>query len=619
MEYAPIYDKINVLGMVDDEWDGTEKIMESEQRVIFRMKEKIMNELFVNVDKEHCVIDTLLVGKKKEKNKILPVSKESEKFIEKKHEELLKVINSGKILFFTKYEYEKILNEYLQQEYGTEKLQVNMFNKEMLKKESEQKVIWENVDKLRWKKKIYHNNITYTVTDCNEKKFKICIKTTKETNEKKYMVQYDNKFIEIDEHEIEKLIEKIEELKPILDREGCVSVIRPENIIKSNEKRKKDNIKKIRLEEEKTRKRNTENKQIIEQILADSDKYLIQLSTKYGLKYKTIIELERECQNNCKYNIKFRFCTLKNCCCMVLLPHCIKRDVFLENIRAKARNIPVQENSRIRQSRIELCNKTINKTHINPHVVENIAEGLKKKCTLQKDGKCRNSVGLQKCALFCEYCARFEKYINKIKCESKMQETNQYIERKEKKLYQIGVKDFVVRGNIIQCMHKFHEIQNVDALIKVSLNNGADKQIPISAGYCEECEVYFIMESTYQKLKSKGLILCRITDLKTYLKGGFMNGSKLAQESILMQYGYNVSQTKGLSATRRQKILAVIIDNKILSKSEIISYLDFFIRQRSSRNNMGIAISKWEEDREFVENYKIGHYTQYGVNAIYRR
>ena len=120
--------------------------MESEQRVIFRMKEKIINELFVNVDKEHCVIDTLLVGKKKEKNKILPVSKESEKFIEKKHEELVKVFNSGKILFFTKYEYEKILNEYLQQEYGTKKLQVNMFNKEMLKKESEQKVIWENVD-----------------------------------------------------------------------------------------------------------------------------------------------------------------------------------------------------------------------------------------------------------------------------------------------------------------------------------------------------------------------------------------------------------------------------------------------------------------------------------------
>lgn len=94
---------------------------------------------------------------------------------------------------------------------------------------------------------------------------------------------------------------------------------------------------------------------------------------------------------------------------------------------------------------------------------------------------------------------------------------------------------------------------------------------------------------------------------------------RLAQESVLMQYGYTVSQTEGLSATSRQKILAVIIDNRIMTKSEIISYLDFFISQRSSRSNMEIAISKWEADREFVENYRLGEYTQFGVKAIHRK
>ena len=127
------------------------------------------------------------------------------------------------------------------------------------------------------------------------------------------------------------------------------------------------------------------------------------------------------------------------------------------------------------------------------------------------------------------------------------------------------------------------------------------------------------MDSTYQKLKKKGIILCRVSDEKNYMKGGYVGGMHLANESILMQYGYNTSQTNGLSATGRQKILAVIIDNKIMSKSEIISYLDFFINQRSSQARMELAISKWETDREFVENYKIGQYTQFGVNAIYRR
>lgn len=86
-----------------------------------------------------------------------------------------------------------------------------------------------------------------------------------------------------------------------------------------------------------------------------------------------------------------------------------------------------------------------------------------------------------------------------------------------------------------------------------------------------------------------------------------------------MQYGYNVSQTDGLSDKERRSILALLIDNKALSKNEIISYLDFFISQRVGRSSMELAISKWETDREFVENYRIGEYTQYGINAIYRR
>ena len=81
----------------------------------------------------------------------------------------------------------------------------------------------------------------------------------------------------------------------------------------------------------------------------------------------------------------------------------------------------------------------------------------------------------------------------------------------------------------------------------------------------------FILESTYIRLRNMGVVLCRICDEKSYLKNSCINGMRLAQESILMQFGYTVSQEEGLSASRRQKILAVMIDNKVLSKSEIIS------------------------------------------------
>ena len=190
--------------------------------------------------------------------------------------------------------------------------------------------------------------------------------------------------------------------------------------------------------------------------------------------------------------------------------------------------------------------------------------------------------------------------------------------KSEPSLPEIGLKDFVVRANVFKCMHNKHKIDNVVAMINID-DHGKRKQIKISAAYCSQRKTYFIMDSTYQNLKKKGMVWWRVTDEKNYMKSGYINGMKLAQESLLMQYGYNVSQTEGLTATGRQKILAVIIDNKIMSKSEIISYIDFFISQRSSNSRMEVAISKWEADREFVENYKIGQYTQYGVNAIYRR
>ena len=44
--------------------------------------------------------------------------------------------------------------------------------------------------------------------------------------------------------------------------------------------------------------------------------------------------------------------------------------------------------------------------------------------------------------------------------------------------------------------------------------------------------------------------------------------------------------------------------------------------QESLAEKMSVSrqtISKWEMDREFVREYRAGEYTQFGVNAIYRR
>ena len=186
----------------------------------------------------------------------------------------------------------------------------------------------------------------------------------------------------------------------------------------------------------------------------------------------------------------------------------------------------------------------------------------------------------------------------------------------KKKSVHIEMKDFFVRSNTFQCRNRLHSMQEVDALVDVLDNSNHIKNIKVAAGYCEQCNVYFIMDSVYQRLKSYGIILCRISDGKDYFNKSSSAGMHLSQESLLMQYGYNVSQVRGLSIEQRQKILALIVDNKIMSRNEIIGYLNFFIRQRKAMPKMQNAIKKWEQDKKYVEKYRLGQYRTVKVNGI---
>lgn len=214
---------------------------------------------------------------------------------------------------------------------------------------------------------------------------------------------------------------------------------------------------------------------------------------------------------------------------------------------------------------------------------------------------------------------KLPKWIQQFEEQIKARETKEEQQKRLQKLPQIGIKDVLVRRTVFICMHYKHKVKDLTAAVKVIGDDEESRLVQISAGYCEQCKVYFIMESTYERLRNMGVVLCRICDEKSYMNSLGTNGMMLAQESILMQFGYNVSQKEGLSASRRQKILAIMIDNKVISKSEIISYLDFFISQRQYQSKFELAVSKWEADREFVQEYKIGQYTQFGVNVIYRR
>ncbi len=187
-----------------------------------------------------------------------------------------------------------------------------------------------------------------------------------------------------------------------------------------------------------------------------------------------------------------------------------------------------------------------------------------------------------------------------------------------KETLDVAYKDFVVRGSVFKCRHNQHEVVDINAVIRLVNRKGEEITRKVPAGYCAKCRTFFILESTYQSLKIFGTPLCRISDEKAYYDTTNNNSMLLANESILRQYGYNVNKEENLTEAVRHGILANLIDRKILTKTEIISYLDFFISQRQYMDKFSSAIAKWEIDRDFVTDYKKGYFQEFGVSGLYR-
>lgn len=78
----------------------------------------------------------------------------------------------------------------------------------------------------------------------------------------------------------------------------------------------------------------------------------------------------------------------------------------------------------------------------------------------------------------------------------------------------IHVQDFVIRRNAFKCRHKEHKLQNVDAVISIINKEGNIVQKTVPAGYCPNCHVFFIIDSTYEKIRNIGTPVCRVCDEK---------------------------------------------------------------------------------------------------------
>lgn len=207
---------------------------------VHREKRVIMEELFADVDNKKCVIDLYLENDNRLKN-IQSLSENSLSFLNQTQLELEKEHDCGDILFFRKYRYENILNNYLGSKYQIIYGEFNMLmptgekqaltekNKGLLKQENRENEIdiLQTITELSWEKKIKPLSIIYKAVDNSGGILKIRYNKCKRIE----MLYNDNKLLYNDcvvknvKYNIKELICEIEKTHPkqiIGDKEPLV-------------------------------------------------------------------------------------------------------------------------------------------------------------------------------------------------------------------------------------------------------------------------------------------------------------------------------------------------------------------------------------------------------------
>lgn len=157
---------------------------------------------------------------------------------------------------------------------------------------------------------------------------------------------------------------------------------------------------------------------------------------------------------------------------------------------------------------------------------------------------------------------------------------------------------YIYKGNI-RCHRYGHNLIQATAI----LHNKTDNKIILNVEYCTECKKFILEYTVFEEYRRRYGVL--VGNFRMVVNGEFDSDYDLAEESPLMLSGYNVSQKDGYTSKERHYILARIIHDRIMDKGDVIRYLSYFIRKNGAKRGNEMALSKWREDLEFVQNYNI--------------
>ena len=168
-----------------------------------------------------------------------------------------------------------------------------------------------------------------------------------------------------------------------------------------------------------------------------------------------------------------------------------------------------------------------------------------------------------------------------------------------KKTVNVLTGDFLVRKQLYFCVHNKHNYEDVNGIISIINEQGEKIEMVFPVTICDTCKKFYIREQDYQSILRYGVPLCKIIKEEKLYKSEF-NEFNLSDQSILNMLGYRVSRDSGMSMAQRQAILKYIIEDGVLTRTQVLNHIEFLIRLNRNKYDFESAIFKWKEDREFV-------------------
>ncbi|MCD8377898.1 MAG: hypothetical protein LUB59_03825 [Candidatus Gastranaerophilales bacterium] len=171
---------------------------------------------------------------------------------------------------------------------------------------------------------------------------------------------------------------------------------------------------------------------------------------------------------------------------------------------------------------------------------------------------------------------------------------------------------YVYKGLIV-CFRHHHPITQVTTIVK----DDSGEEWKIDLEYCYYCKRKMLSYSAYEYYRN---ILGPLANDIRMLGSGFYDWeySSWSEESVLHQLGYNVSQRDALSARTRRSILAHAIYDGIMTKTEVLHFLERRMDINGMKFENDKAFYKWLDDYNFIHDYNINIQPETYIDSIER-